>query len=386
MPRSIRILRIIDRLNVGGPAQHVSLLTSRLEDMGYKTILVKGSVAPGEIEMRDVIVETGIRPVSVPALGRALSWQDDLKSLVFLYRTIRSFRPDIVHTHKSKAGFLGRLAALLTGVPGIVHTFHGNVFHGYFSRIKSRFVVLVERLLGGVTDRIVTLSPKQRKEILSYRIAPPDRVKNIPLGLLLDRFRRCDGLAGDFRAELRVPSDISLVGLVGRLVPIKGVHVFLRAAANLLTRFPRVCFVVVGDGERREALESEARSLGIEDSVRFMGYRRDTDRIYASLDLFVLSSYNEGLPVTIIEALTAGCYVVATNVGGVSDLITNERVGMIVEPGNPESLSEAMGRALSEHRIPPESDRDVMCRRYGIDRLTADLDCLYRGLVFKRNA
>ncbi len=386
MPRSIRILRIIDRLNVGGPAQHVSLLTSRLEDMGYKTILVKGSVAPGEIEMRDVIVETGIRPVSVPTLGRALSWQDDLKSLVFLYRTIRRFRPDIVHTHKSKAGLLGRLAALLAGVPGIVHTFHGNVFHGYFGRIKSRLVVLVERLLGGVTDRIVTLSPKQRIEILSYRIASPDRVKSIPLGLVLDRFRRCDGLGGDFRAELGAPGDISLVGLVGRLVPIKGVHVFLKAAANLLTRFPRVCFVVVGDGERREALESEARSLGIEGSVRFMGYRRDTDRIYASLDLFVLSSYNEGLPVTIIEALTAGCYVVATNVGGVSDLITNERVGMIVEPGNPESLSEAMGRALSEHRIPPESDRDVMCRRYGIDRLTADLDCLYRGLVFKRNA
>lgn len=386
MSRPIRIVRIIDRLNVGGPTHHVTLLTRRLEERGYRTTLVKGCVARGEVEMTDVIAETGVQPVSVPTLGREMSWQDDPISLIALYRLIRRVRPDVVHTHKSKAGVLGRIAAWLTGVPVVVHTFHGHVFHGYFGPIKSAVVVLVERLLGAWTDAVVTVSPAQRREILSYRIAPPERMQSIPLGLRLDRFRRCDRLSGQFRAEAGVSPDAPLVGLVARLAPIKGVEVFLRAAALVLKRLPAARFVVVGDGEIKPDLEAEAKRLGIEEAVRFTGYRQDTDRVYASLDLFVLSSFNEGLPVTIIEALAAGRYVVAARVGGVPDLITSDRLGLMVAPGDVEALSEAMVRALSERRRPSEEVRDATCLRYGIDRLTEDLDELYRRLLNRKRS
>ncbi|MSS71039.1 MAG: glycosyltransferase family 1 protein [Candidatus Latescibacteria bacterium] len=381
MPRPIRILRIIDRLNVGGPTHQVTLLTRRLEERGYRTTLVKGCVAPGEVEMTDVIAEAGVRPVQVSTLGRAISWLDDPASLIALCRLIRQVRPDVVHTHKSKAGTLGRIAARLTGVPVVVHTFHGHVFRGYFSPARSAAVVLVERLLGAWTDAVVAISPAQRRDLLSYGIAPPERMRCIPLGLRLDRFRSADRLAGQFRAEIGVTPDQPLVGFVGRLVPIKGVEVFLKAAARVLKRFPVARFVVVGDGERRPALEAEAEALGIAKAVRFTGYRQDTDRVYASLDLFVLSSFNEGLPVTIIEALAAGCYVVAARVGGVPDLLTSDRLGLAVASGDPVALSEAMIRALSERRRISEEDRDATYQRYGIDRLVEDLDGLYRSLL-----
>lgn len=384
MSRPIRILRIIDRLNVGGPTHHVTLLARRLEERGYRTTLVKGCVAPGEVEMTDVIAETGVQPVQVPTLGRAVSWRDDPASFIALCRLIRQVRPDVVHTHKSKAGALGRIAARLAGVPVVIHTFHGHVFRGYFGPAASAAAVLVERLLGAWTDAVVAISPAQRRDLLSYRIAPPERVRCIPLGLRLDRVRRADRLAGQFRAEVGVAPAQPLAGYVGRLAPIKGVEVFLRAAARVLRSLPDARFVVVGDGECRPTLEAEAEALGIAKAVRFTGYRQDADRVYASLDLFVLSSFNEGLPVTIIEALAAGCYVVASRVGGVPDLLTSERLGLTVEPGDPEALSGAMVRALRERRRVAEEDRDATCRRYGIDRLTEDLDRLYRRLLKRK--
>jgi glycosyltransferase involved in cell wall biosynthesis len=263
----------------------------------------------------------------------------------------------------------------------VVHTFHGHVFHGYFGPARSAAVVLLERLLGAWTDAVVAISPAQRRELLGYGIAPPERMRCIPLGLRLDRFRDADRLAGQFRSEIGVAPDQPLVGYAGRLAPIKGVEVFLRAAAHVLKRLPTARFAVVGDGECRPSLEAEVKALGIAKAVRFTGYRQDADRVYASLDLFVLSSFNEGTPVTAIEALAAGCYVVATRVGGVPDLLTNEEVGLMVRPGDPAALSEAMVRALSERRKISEEDRDGTYQRYGIDRLVGDLDVLYRNLL-----
>jgi glycosyltransferase involved in cell wall biosynthesis len=379
--RPIRIVRIIDRLNVGGPTHHVTLLARRLEARGYRTTLIAGRVADGEAEMADAIARAGVAPVSLPTLGRDTGWRDDWISLLSLYRVLRRIRPQIVHTHKSKAGLLGRIAARLAGVPVVAHTFHGHVFHGYFGPVRSAAMVTMERLLGAWTDAVVTVSPAQRREILRYRVGAPNRVSSIPLGLDLGRFRGCDPLAGQFRAEIGVGRDAPLVGLIARLVPIKGVEVFLSAAALVLQRLPGARFAVVGDGALRRDLEAEARRLGIAEAVRFTGYRADADRIYASLDLLALSSFNEGLPVTIIEAMAAGCYVVATRVGGVTDLVTGEAVGLTVPQGDPGALSEAMVQALSERRRPSAADRDAACVRYGIDRLTGDLDGLYRTLL-----
>lgn len=384
MARPIRIVRIIDRLNVGGPTQHVALLTRRLEARGYQTTLVKGCVAPGEREMAEVISAEGVHPVAIPTLGREVAWRDDPASLAALVGLIRRVRPDIVHTHKSKAGLLGRIAARAAGVPVSVHTFHGHVFHGYFGPAKSAAIVGLERILAAHTDAVVSVSPSQRRELLGYGIAPPARIHCIPLGLDLDRFRWCDGLRGAFRREIGVFPDAPLAGLIARLAPVKGVEVFLRAAAMTLKRLPQARFLVVGDGWPRQGLEAEAQRLGISDAVRFTGYRSDTDTIYASLDLAVLSSYNEGLPVSLIEALAAGCYVAATRVGGVPDLVKDERLGLLALPGDHEALSGAMTRSLVERRRVSEEDRDWICQRYGIERLVDDLDGLYRGLLKRK--
>jgi glycosyltransferase involved in cell wall biosynthesis len=379
--RPIRLVRVVDRLNVGGPTHHVVLLARGLEARGYATLLVKGQVAPGEAEMEDVVLQTGVTPLEVRGLGRAISPVQDLRVFRSLRRLMRGMRPHVVHTHKSKAGVLGRLAARTTGVPVAVHTFHGHPFRGYFSPWKSGLIQIVERLLARCTDAVVAVSRQQRQDLLGYRITSPDRLHAIPLGLDLGPYvaaRRCDG---GLRAELGFPPSARLVGTVTRLVPIKGVDVFLRAAARVVEGVPEARFVVVGDGELRRVLEDLARQLGLGSRVRFVGFRRDTVRICSALDLAVLSSHSEGLPVALIEAIAAGCYVVATRVGGVPDLVSTERVGLTVEPGNGDALADAVVRVLAENRVVPPEERKRAGALYGIHRLERDLDCLYRRLL-----
>ena len=377
----IRLIQIIDRLNVGGSARHVLLAARALESRGYRTVLLKGQVEPGEAEMEDVILQTGVAPREVCGLGRAISILQDWRAFAILYRTLRTIHPDVVETHKSKAGVLGRLAAWLAGVPVVAHVFHGHVFHGYFSPWKSRLIVLVERLFAHRTDAIIAVSHQQRRELLGYRIAPPSRLHAVPYGLQLAPYLSCKRTDGGFRGELGFGDSVPLVGTVTRLVPIKGVEVFLRAAQCAAQEVPEARFVVVGDGELREPLEALTRQLGLEGRVCFAGFRRDLVRIYGALDLMVLSSFNEGLPLAIIEAIAAGCYVVASRVGGVSDLIQDGRVGLTVAPGDAEALSNAMVLALREGRRVSPSERRRAGRLYGIDRMTEDLDLLYRRLL-----
>jgi glycosyltransferase involved in cell wall biosynthesis len=238
----------MDRLNVGGSAHHVLLASEALNARGYQTVLVKGDVAPGEAEMRDLIRQTGAKPRHVPGLGRALSIRQDWGALVRLYRIVRAVRPSVVETHKSKAGVLGRLAAWLAGAPVVVHTYHGHVFHGYFSRWKSRLIVLLERLLAHWTDAVVAVSYRQRDELLDYRIASRDRLHAVPYGLKLGALAACERDPNGFRAEIGVSPTAPLVGTVTRLTPIKGMDVFLDAAQIVARDHPEARFPIVGDG------------------------------------------------------------------------------------------------------------------------------------------
>ena len=368
----------MDRLNVGGAARHVLLAARALTDRGYQTVLMKGQVSPGEAEMTDEIRRTGVTTWEIPGLGRAISIYQDWQAFVTLYRTLRGLRPQVVETHKSKAGVLGRMAAWLAGVPVTVHVFHGHVFHGYFSRWKSRLVVLAERVLAHWTDAIVAVSRRQRRELLAYRIAPPFRLHAIPYGLQLTPFLVARRGRSGFREELGVPASAPLVGTVTRLVPIKGVDVFLRAAQVVSRQMPDARFAVVGDGELRGEMASLVRQLDLETKVCFTGFRNDIVRIYQDLDLAVLSSYNEGLPLALIEAVAAGCYVVASRVGGVSDLIFDAGAGLTVPPGDAVALADAMALALQEKRCVTPAQRRLAGRRYSTDRMAEDLDFLYR--------
>ena len=268
-------MRLIARLNIGGPAIHTTLLTERLNSQIFESKLVTGLEAGHEGNMLDLMGNTAVRPIIIPSLGREISPSNDLKTLYQVARLMRAYKPHIVHTHTAKAGFVGRMAARLAKVPIIVHTFHGNVFRGYFSPRKTKLFIDIEKFLATSTDRIIVLSEQQKQEILSLGIGRADQYQVTPLGLNLTPFLEADKLRGELRAELGVSETTPLVGIVARLVPIKAIHLLLEAAQIVLKQYPSALFLIVGDGELRAELENQAKALGIEKSVRFLGFRGD---------------------------------------------------------------------------------------------------------------
>jgi glycosyltransferase involved in cell wall biosynthesis len=375
------VLRLIARLNIGGPAIHVTLLTEKFSPPDYESVLVCGSIESGEGDMRYYAEARGVQPVIVPELGRSLHPIRDLRTIWKVYRLIRHLKPDIVHTHTAKAGFVGRIAAWLAGAPVIVHTFHGHVFQGYFSPATTRLFILLERLTARMSDTVITLTDGLRRELAeTYRIARTERITVLPLGLDLEPFTKQARKSGAFRREFGIPEDVQLIGIVGRLVPVKNHALFLQAAARIQTAIPSACFAIVGDGELRGEIEREAALLGLRDCMIFTGWLRDLAPVYSDLDALVISSRNEGTPVSVIEALAAGCPVAATAVGGLPDLLDQGELGALVPPDDAEALAEAILNAL---RHPPDGARArlLMQERYGIDRLVSDLDSLYRGLL-----
>lgn len=380
----VRVLRVIARLNVGGPALHATLLNERLDPARYDSLLVAGTEEPSEgnyLALRGKSLE---RLVVLPALGREIRGWQDLVALVQLTRLVRQVRPHIVHTHTAKAGALGRLAAWLAGVPVIVHTYHGHVFHGYFSPAKTRLFLAIERWLARRTDRLLTVSETVRSELLSLGIGTPDKLVVVPLGLDLDPFAETGALRGQLRAELGLGRDAPLVGMVARLVPIKAHEVFLAAAAEVGRRLPQSRFLVVGDGARRAELETLAERLGLKDRVLFLGWRRDLDRIYADLDLVALTSINEGSPVSLIEAMAAARPVVATRVGGVPDLVEDGVTGCLVPRGDADALAEVMVGLLADldrRQAMGQAGRKRVIPAFSAGRLLGDMDRLYAELL-----
>lgn len=382
--RPIRVMRIIARLNIGGPAIHVSLLTAKLGPPEFESVLVCGNIGPDEGDMSYYARGLGVTPVFIPALGRELHPLRDLATLWTLYRLIRRWRPDVVHTHTAKAGFVGRLAAWLAGVPVIVHTFHGHVLHGYFGPARTRLFLLLERLTGRMADAIITLTDSLRDELVDvYRVAPREKFRVLGLGLDLVPFAATARRSGAFRAAWGLPADAPLVGIVGRLVPIKNHALFIDAAVQVRQAVPEAHFVIVGDGETRAAVEAQIARLGLSDAVTFTGWQHDLAPVYSDLDVLVISSNNEGTPVAVIEALAGGCPVVATAVGGVPALLENGALGALVLPGDATALASAIVATL---RTPPDTRRAqaAMLERYSIDRLARDLAALYRDLLARR--
>jgi glycosyltransferase involved in cell wall biosynthesis len=374
-----KVLRIIARLNIGGPAIHASVLTSRLNPVKYDSRLVAGSSGAHEgdlLELRGVEVDSLTR---IPELGRELMTRADAVALTKLVKLMRRVRPDIVHTHTAKAGALGRLAAFLTKVPVVIHTFHGHVLRGYFPPLRTQVFVALERALARITTRLVAVSPSVRDDLLGMKIGRPDRFSVIRLGLDLEPFLEAERFRGDLRQELRIPDGHPLVGIVGRLVPVKAHDQFL-AAAGRVAAATAAQFVIAGDGELRKPLQARAKEMGLADRIHFLGWRADLRRIYADLDVVVLSSINEGSPVALIEAMASGRPVVATRVGGVADVVSDGVTGLLVSPGDEAALSEAVLNLLAD-----EARRAAMGRAgrasvypaHSVPRLLNDVDALY---------
>jgi glycosyltransferase involved in cell wall biosynthesis len=337
--------------------------------------------------MRARAEENGLLPVVVPTLHRELDPLNDVRSLVKIIGIMRKERPDILHTHLAKAGAIGRVAALFC--PGVkkVHTYHGHVFSGYFSPTRTSFYLNLERWLARRTDRIVVLSRSQRSEILErYGIGRSEQYEVIPLGFDLEGFGRAHKLRGELRKELDIPPDSPVVSTVGRLVPIKDHELFLEAAHRVLDGCSNTVFLVVGDGPMRERLEGIVRTRGLGKSVIFLGWRSDLERVYADSDLVVLSSRNEGTPVSLIEAAATGRAIVATDVGGVSDVVRHGVSGLLSRSREPGDIADLILELLRDRpravAMGEEGKRFVRVR-YSKKRLLADIIALYAELSGK---
>lgn len=380
----IRVMHIITRLNVGSPAMHAVLLAQRLGPPEYESALVCGANQPEGGNMAYFAAAHNIEPVYISELGESLDPLTTLRLIRRLYRLMRQQRPDIVHTHMARAGFAGRAAARLAGVPVIVHTFHGHVFSGEFNPVSTRVFIALERLAARWSDTIITQTQSTRRELAEvYRVTRQGRMTILPLGLDLDTFAQTPRRLGAFRQQWGIAPEAPLVGIVGRMVAVKNHELFLQAAALVRAQRPDARFVIVGDGETRPSIEAQLDRLGLRACVTLTGWQRDIAPLYSDLDVLVNSSHSEGTPTPIIEALTVGCPVVATAVGGVPDMLSHGSLGRLVLPGSAESLADAVLQTLAE---PPQGApaRAVMLNRYGIDRLVADLDSLYHGLLAKK--
>ena len=388
--RPVRVLRAIARLNVGGPALHVSYLTRGLDARAYETTLVAGQVGAGEGSMEYVAGELGLRPVPIGSLQREIAPLADVRSLVRLVRLLRRARPDIVHTHTAKAGALGRLAVALSGVrprPAVVHTYHGHVLSGYFSPRVAEAYRWIERLLAHGSDALVAVSPEVRDDLVRLGVAPASRFAVVRLGLELERRTTAARDArGRVRDELGVDETTMLVLWLGRMTTIKRVDLLVEAFARLRERGVDSVLVLAGDGPDRPDLEGRVAELGLDDAVRFLGFREEVGELYAAADVVALSSANEGTPVSLIEALAAGRAVVTTDVGGARDVVAAGAAGLLVPPGDPDALADGLA-ALADPALRERlgaAGRLHVTGRYSVSRLVDDVDRLYRSLLETR--
>jgi glycosyltransferase involved in cell wall biosynthesis len=364
-----RVLRVIARLNVGGPARHAVILDAGLRDRNFETLLLHGTVRDGEASFDHLAERQGLRTVRISSLGRRIRLLDDVRAFTGIWRALREFQPDVVHTHTAKAGALGRLAAALHNVflPSerkavVVHTFHGHVLQGYFGPIGTCVVRLAERLLGSMTDCTIAISELQRRDLVdTFGVAQPVRTVVVPLGLELAALL---AMTSEDRARARAAAGYDkefVVGFVGRLVPIKHTTMLIDAVKTVRHELPRVRLIITGDGPERNRLEARARDAGVADITTFNGWREDLAAVYAPLDLLMLTSRNEGTPVALIEAMAAGVPVAATAVGGVPDVIQDGVTGLLAD----ESVRSVANCILETARAPhAAAERAVRAREF----------------------
>jgi glycosyltransferase involved in cell wall biosynthesis len=383
----IRVLRVIARLNMGGPAIHVTNLAAGLANRGYHTTLVAGSLAWGEDSMAFLADRLGVSVVSVPEIQREVSLLHDLRSVRRIASLIREERPHILHSHTAKAGAIARAAALLAGTarpPVVLHTFHGHVLKGYFKPGRTAVFREVERALARASDVLIAVSPEVRDDLVELGVAPREKFAVVRLGVPLEE-RLADASAGrDYRRLYGISPDAFVIGWVGRITGVKATGSVLEIARATRDLGVDAVLCIVGDGPDRDRLEQVAQDLGIARSCFFVGYQSEIAGYYRLFDAFVLPSVNEGTPVSAIEALASGTPVVANRVGGVPDVVRDGEDGFLVEAGDVDGaaarLAELARDPALRHRL-GASGRARVVERYSVARLVDDVDRLYRSLL-----
>ncbi len=372
----IRVMRIIARMNVGGPAWQTSVLTRQIDPDRFETRLLVGSTGGDEADFL-ALRDPDLPVVVIPGLGRSPGPLDDLQAFWGICREIRRFRPDILHTHTAKAGVLGRLAAMVCRVPIRVHTFHGHLLYGYFSPMASGAIRIVERILARRTTALVSVGKRVRDDLLAAGIGRPADYVVVPPGVVPPQ--AVDGTSA--RQALGLPEGVPVVLFVGRLTSIKRVDRLIEAFTLVLDRVPEAVLAVAGEGDLLDEMIAEAEPLG--DSVRFLGWRADLAPLYAATDLVAISSDNEGMPVTLIEAAMAGVPGVTTDVGSAGEVVEHGLTGMVV-PLHAPAMADAMADLLSDQDLRGQMGDQAAVRareRFTVERLVADHESLYARLL-----
>ena len=342
------VLRIITRLDRGGSARVVLDLTKELSEDGVHGVIITGKTVEPETDLEAYAAGHNIDLYHVPQLVREISPLRDISAFFTIRRIIRQVKPDIVHTHTSKAGIIGRFAAWSAGVRHIVHTPHGHIFYGYFNSFVSSVFIMIERLASRITNKITVLTGKGLSAHVRMGIDSEDKFTVIHSGVDVSRYSNGDG--DSIRSETGYTGKV-IVGWAGRLVPIKNCSLFIESASLIKKRNPDTRFIVAGDGEERELIERLAEKLNLSGSLTFLEDCKDMPSVMAAFDVFVLSSHNEGFGRVLVEAMASGAVVVSTHVGGTPDVIEDGVSGMLVPPGNPSAMADAVCKVLDDDEL-----------------------------------
>lgn len=394
-----KILRIINRFNLGGPTYNASYLTKYLSS-DFETLLVGGLKDEAEGHSEYIVKGLGIEPVIIPEMRRTINPTNDLKAYRKLSKLIKKYKPDIVHTHASKAGTLGRLAAFANNVPLVLHTFHGHVFHSYFSPSKTQLILKIERGLAEKSTKIIAISDKQKDELANeFFIAPENKIEVVPLGFDLQKFQdNYKQKRSDFRKKYCIAPEEIAIGIVGRLTSIKNHKLFIDAIAKIKKQTTKKLRIfIIGDGELKDKLLQQANQYGLQTAylpdhseikkpifMIFTSWIKNVDAVYPGLDIIAMTSLNEGTPVSLIEAQASNTPIVSTNVGGIENIVIPQKTALLTKNDCLEDFSEKLLMLVENDEVRKEQQKhgwEYVKDKFHYTRLINDMEKIYYQLL-----
>ncbi|MFH1777510.1 MAG: glycosyltransferase family 4 protein [Candidatus Omnitrophota bacterium] len=386
MPK-IKVLHIITRLDKGGSAENTLFTVAKLDKERFDTVLVSGITHDPDNQVTDFIRKENINYVLIPELVREIALLKDIKAFFKILNFIRKERFDIVHTHSSKAGMLGRWAAKLAGVKIIIHTPHGHIFYGYFNYFLTQVFIFLEKITAKITDRIITLTKRGKEEHIKYGIACADKLVPVYSGIEIEKFRNYQIDKIKQKKILKADKKTAIIGTVSRLESVKGGVYFISALPEIIKTFPKLKVFIIGGGTEKENLERLTRKLGVAKNVVFMGECQDISWSVSTFDVFVLSSLNEGMGRCLLEAQALGVPVVATRVGGIPEVVKDGVTGFLVPPQNSEAIAEAVIKLLKDDFLREQMSRQArenIDYRFSVEAMVARIAGVYEEMI-RRN-
>lgn len=395
MGKKIKVLHLITRLDKGGSAESTLLTILGLGKNGYENVLAKGPSTESQMSLEErteverlmrAAQSLGARIITIPCLFRRIAPIYDFLSFLKVLGIIRREKPTIVHTHTSKAGVVGRVAALMARAPIIVHTPHGHVFYQYFGRTTTWIFALIEKLLARISDKIISLTDREELDHIRFKIASPEKFIIIHSGVDIRKFTIEESHGERLRRSLGIGTQSLVVGTVGRLVPVKGHKYLVEAAPRILREVPNVKFVVVGNGYLKPILDGLTRELNVQDAFLFLDWRSDIPETMGMFELFVLPSLNEGMGRVLVEAMAARKAIIASDTGGIPDMVIHGHNGLLVPPEDSSRLAEAIITLLKDSHRREEMGRNgrLLAQRYSVESMVNKIDALYETLLTQK--